>query len=425
MLRSAASPRRQRRQPHPLEPSASSPGRPSSSSTRRATSSPGHGEHIYHDADRTIGALIRTNRANRTLNETPMHFTLERPRRRRAVRSSSPARCWPTPPPTACSSPTAATTASSSPTWTARSVAVAGTGKEGKADGSFAKATFADPQGLAFDGDTAVRGRPQEPPDPRAGPEGPDRQDHRRQRHAGPHSACRKYGGQSVLRTGLNSPWGLLLHNQRLYIGMAGHHQIWAMDLAKHTDLALCRQRRREPAGRPAAIGQVRPAERPGHRRHQPVRRRQRGQRHPRRAARRPARCPHRRRRRPVRVRRRERPGQGSALAARPRRGFPQGHALRGRHLQQQDQADRPGHSAVHDLPGGDKEAKRSTSRAASASPAASCTSPTPTPTASASSTWRRRPCPRWSCKASNRRSEETSWRTASVSRLVNVSPAG
>jgi sugar lactone lactonase YvrE len=33
--------------------------------------------------------------------------------------------------------------------------------------------------------------------------------------------------------TALNSPWDLLLQNGQLYIAMAGHHQIWAMDLTK------------------------------------------------------------------------------------------------------------------------------------------------------------------------------------------------
>jgi DNA-binding beta-propeller fold protein YncE len=37
------------------------------------------------------------------------------------------------------------------------------------------------------------------------------------------------------LKVGLNSPWDLLLHDGRLYIAMAGHHQIWVLDLAKQT----------------------------------------------------------------------------------------------------------------------------------------------------------------------------------------------
>ena len=37
--------------------------------------------------------------------------------------------------------------------------------------------------------------------------------------------------GGSPLKVGLNSPWALLLHGETLYIAMAGHHQIWALDL--------------------------------------------------------------------------------------------------------------------------------------------------------------------------------------------------
>jgi hypothetical protein len=39
-------------------------------------------------------------------------------------------------------------------------------------------------------------------------------------------------GGPARL-VGLNSPWGLLIHQGKLYIGMAGHHQIWVMDLTR------------------------------------------------------------------------------------------------------------------------------------------------------------------------------------------------
>jgi sugar lactone lactonase YvrE len=34
-------------------------------------------------------------------------------------------------------------------------------------------------------------------------------------------------------RMGLNSPWDLLLRGDRLYIAMAGHHQIWTLDLTR------------------------------------------------------------------------------------------------------------------------------------------------------------------------------------------------
>ncbi len=39
--------------------------------------------------------------------------------------------------------------------------------------------------------------------------------------------------GGKALEVGLNSPWDLLLVKDRLYIAMAGHHQLWTLDLAK------------------------------------------------------------------------------------------------------------------------------------------------------------------------------------------------
>jgi sugar lactone lactonase YvrE len=41
--------------------------------------------------------------------------------------------------------------------------------------------------------------------------------------------------GGKALDVGLNSPWDLLLKDGKLYIAMAGHHQIWTLDLAAGT----------------------------------------------------------------------------------------------------------------------------------------------------------------------------------------------
>jgi len=41
-----------------------------------------------------------------------------------------------------------------------------------------------------------------------------------------------KMGGDG-LKTGLNSPWDLALDGDRMYIAMAGNHQIWVMDVKK------------------------------------------------------------------------------------------------------------------------------------------------------------------------------------------------
>ncbi|MBI3076672.1 MAG: alkyl hydroperoxide reductase [Deltaproteobacteria bacterium] len=106
-------------------------------------------------------------------------------------------------------------------------LAVAGTGEVGDEDGPFDRARFHHPHGLASDGegvyvaDTGnhrirrldLRARTVETVagsgKPALGPGGPGR-------------------GRGV---DLNSPWDLVLHNGRLYIAMAGCHQIWAMEL--------------------------------------------------------------------------------------------------------------------------------------------------------------------------------------------------
>src|SRR6516162_8139846 len=111
-----------------------------------------------------------------------------------------------------------------------KKIAVAGTGKEAKKDGSFAEAMFSDPQGMALDGNTLYvadrKNHSIRALDLKAETvstvAGVGEQDREGRDRAGP-----------ALKTGLNSPWDLLLHDKKLYIAMAGHHQIWTLDLAK------------------------------------------------------------------------------------------------------------------------------------------------------------------------------------------------
>ncbi len=187
-------------------------------------------EHIYADANRVIERLIHFHKANRTLNDKPIYFTKAQ-----------------------------AEKAAKSPLWfpgkvlaDARSkrlfiadsthhrivitdldgkmIAIAGTGKPGHEDGAFEKASFNDPQGMALDGDRLYVA---------------DRKNHMiraldlKKRtvewiagHQGHQGTDIRRGGLAR-DTGLNSPWDLLLQNGQLYIAMAGHHQIWVMDLTK------------------------------------------------------------------------------------------------------------------------------------------------------------------------------------------------
>jgi DNA-binding beta-propeller fold protein YncE len=107
-------------------------------------------------------------------------------------------------------------------------VAVVGTGEPGKADGAFEKAQFDDPQGMALDGETLYVA---------------DRKNHliravdfkartvKTIAGTGTQNRDNREFGGPALETGLNSPWDLLLAGKTLYIAMAGHHQIWTLDL--------------------------------------------------------------------------------------------------------------------------------------------------------------------------------------------------
>ncbi len=111
-------------------------------------------------------------------------------------------------------------------------VAVIGTGTPGKADGPFDKAQFDDPQGMAVSGDlvyladrknhlirlvdmksktvTTIAGNGEQDHEP----------DNRRLVIPMP-----------AMEIGLNSPWDVFLAGDKLYVAMAGHHQIWLLDL--------------------------------------------------------------------------------------------------------------------------------------------------------------------------------------------------
>lgn len=110
-----------------------------------------------------------------------------------------------------------------------RKVAIAGTGTPGNKDGNFAEAMFDDPQGLALDGTTLYVA---------------DRKNHtiraldlKSQRVStiaglGRQARDGRSRGGDARKIGLNSPWDLLLVGKTLYIAMAGHHQIWRLDLS-------------------------------------------------------------------------------------------------------------------------------------------------------------------------------------------------
>jgi len=109
-------------------------------------------------------------------------------------------------------------------------VAVAGVGTPGRKDGPFSGAQFDDPQGMALNGDLLYVA---------------DRKNHcireldlkaktvKTIAGTGEQDRDRGEGGPALER-GLNSPWDLLLDGDRLFIAMAGHHQIWTLSLKEN-----------------------------------------------------------------------------------------------------------------------------------------------------------------------------------------------
>jgi thiol-disulfide isomerase/thioredoxin len=106
-------------------------------------------------------------------------------------------------------------------------IAVAGVGTPGRKDGPFSGSQFDDPQGMAVNGDLLYVA---------------DRKNHcirelnlktkmvKTIAGTGEQDRDRGEGGPALER-GLNSPWDLLLDGDRLFIAMAGHHQIWTLNL--------------------------------------------------------------------------------------------------------------------------------------------------------------------------------------------------
>lgn len=188
-------------------------------------------EHIYRDAVTVIDKLIRTHKANGTLNDKPIHFTKEKAElasksplyfpgkvladaagKRLFIADSTHHRIVIT-------------------NLEGKKLYIAGNGQAGMENGSFERAKFNDPQGMAFDGETlyvadrknhTIRAL--------------DLRNHKVRTLAGiGHQGTDIQRGGLASRTALNSPWDLLLHRGQLYIAMAGHHQIWRMDLGRQT----------------------------------------------------------------------------------------------------------------------------------------------------------------------------------------------
>jgi DNA-binding beta-propeller fold protein YncE len=187
------------------------------------------GEGHYDELDREIASLVKIHKANKTLNTRPMKFELARFSETGASPLFFPGKVLADPASKRLFIADSTHHRIVITDLDGKKIAIAGMGEPGKNDGSFAKASFNDPQGMALVGNTlyvadrknhliraldlkketvtSVAG---------TGKQGDDRT-----------------GDGPALRMGLNSPWDLLVVGNRMFIAMAGYHQVWVMDLAR------------------------------------------------------------------------------------------------------------------------------------------------------------------------------------------------
>ncbi len=184
------------------------------------------GEGNFDITDKTIAKLIEKHRGKKTLNEKPLRFDTAELRQN--------------PTPLYYPGKVLADAASDRlfisdstdhriviTTLAGKHIATIGTGKPGLVNGSFTKAQFDDPQGLALKDEILYVA---------------DRKNHciraidlkaksvKTIAGTGLQDRSRSYLGTPTT-IGLNSPWDLLVKGDFLYIAMAGHHQIWTLNL--------------------------------------------------------------------------------------------------------------------------------------------------------------------------------------------------
>lgn len=184
-------------------------------------------EKIFEGFDKAIGQLVKVHRAKKTLIERPLRVQQD------IEKASSPLYF----PGKVVADEEGQRLFISDSTHhrivitdlNGKKIDIVGTGKEGRLDGPFDKASFADPQGMALSGNTLYVS---------------DRKNHAiraldlKERTVKVVAGTGFQGkdirkGGLPLKTALNSPWDLLVQGNMLYIAMAGHHQIWFMDLQK------------------------------------------------------------------------------------------------------------------------------------------------------------------------------------------------
>ena len=188
------------------------------------------GEGNYETLDKVIAKLIEDGKKKKTLNEKPIRFDLVRFREKGDTPLFFPGKVL------ADEKGKRLFIADSThhriviTDLDGKKIGIIGSGSPGYKDAKFADAQFDDPQGMALDGDLLYIA---------------DRKNHSIRAANLKTGEVKIFAGTGAqdsksrftdtpadpLKTGLNSPWDLIMVERTLFIAMAGHHQLWAYDL--------------------------------------------------------------------------------------------------------------------------------------------------------------------------------------------------
>jgi DNA-binding beta-propeller fold protein YncE len=191
------------------------------------------GEGNREALDQVLEKVVAYHKAKRTLDETPVRFDLEREKAQptplrfpgKIVADAAGGRLF-----ISDSNHNRIVVASRE----GKLLDLIGTGAAGKSDGAYDKASFDHPQGMTLVGDKLYVADTENhllrEIDLKAKTvgtlAGTGRQGHERR-------------GGALLATSLNSPWDLAHVDGKLYVAMAGPHQVWVVDLAERKSIKV------------------------------------------------------------------------------------------------------------------------------------------------------------------------------------------